>query len=331
MSAVVLTALQASWSAAATTYEAELFAAGLNAIPPVFRDNARLLEDLHMLAKQAAVAKAVAAGMLARAWVGTATIDTGWTDEASPTPHAVLGPDWLDFLAGDYGTHRAAGETDAVCRTRIRKVPSGVIRRELIAMAQAIVDAAGVTGQVAMLEMPRDAAYFGEYATDTGTGGTFTAGSFTPTTGFADGHPPFWRGESGRVAYGLLDVGSQITFTGAANPVNDGTFNITGLSGDAVTFAGGAAGGDSGVTWSIARIYGGRYSGQSLAGGRTFFSRGWRMWRGQPANGIGGHKSIAGIILILPSGCTGSTRASVLEMLRQRAGAGVIKRVELAP
>ena len=219
MSAVVLTALQASWSAAATTYEAELFAAGLNAIPPVFRDNARLLEDLHMLAKQAAVAKAVAAGMLARAWVGTATIDTGWTDEASPTPHAVNGPDWLDFLAGDYGTHRAAGETDAVCRARQRSVPSGVIRKELLKMAQDIVTAAGVTGTVAMLEMPRDAAYFGEYATDTGTGGTFASGSFTPTTGFADGHPPFWRGESGRVAYGLLDVGSQITFTNPLLPV----------------------------------------------------------------------------------------------------------------
>ena len=325
MSAVVLTTLQSSWSAAAAPYEAELFAAGLGAIPPVFRDNARLLEDIRMLAKQASVAKAVAAGMLARAWVGTATVDTGWTDEATPTPHAVLGPDWLDFLAEDYGTHRTNGETDAVCRARLRTVPSGVIRKELLAQAQAITSAAGVMGTVAMLEMPRDAAYFGEYTTDTGVGGTFASGSFLPATGFASGHPPFWGGESGRVG------ASSITFRSATNPANNGTFPITGLSGDSVTFAGGAAGSDSSVIWTIARIYGGRYVGQPLSGGRAFFSRGWRMWRGQPASGAGGHKGIAGIILILPSGCTSTTRLSVLEMLRQRAAAGVIKRVELAP
>ena len=332
MAPVTLTAFQTAWNAAAAPYVAEMLAAGLSAIPPVFRDDARTLEDIKMLAQQAAVAKAVGVSMLLRIGVSTASVDTGWTD---PTGAPITGPDWLNFLAGDYGTSRVGGETDAVCRNRMRSVPLGVIRSELLFLAQAIVDAAGVVGTVAMDEMPRDSAYFGEWTSDTGTGGTFASGSFTPTVRFASGHPPFWSGESGRTG------DSYVTFTGSTNPGNDGTFQITRLtttsyhpsagntSGDAVCFAGGLAGGDPTVTWTITRFSKGRYPYAPMTGGRAFFSRGHRMWRGQPANGTGTGKGIAGIIMILPYGCTDSTKASVVEMLRQRAAGGVIKRVEV--
>lgn len=320
MAPVTLTAFQAVWNAAAAPYVAEMLAAGLSAIPPVFRDDARTLEDIKMLAQQAAVAKAVGVSMLLRIGVSTASADTGWTD---PSGAAITGPDWLNFLAGDYGTSRANGETDAICRTRMRSVPLGVIRSELLSLAQTIVDAAGVVGTVAMDEMPRDSAFLGEWTNDTGTGGTFASGSFTPTVRFAAGHPPFWSGESGRTG------DSYITFTGATNPGNNGTFQITRLAGDAACFVGGLAGGDPTVTWTITRFSKGRYPNSPMTGGRAFFSRGHRMWRGQPANGLGTGKGVAGIIMILPYGCTASTKASVVEMLRQRAAGGVIKRVEV--
>ena len=317
---VTLTAFQTAWNAAALPYVAEMLAAGLNAIPPVFRDDARTLEDIKMLAQQAAVAKAVGASMLLRIGVSTASVDTGWTD---PSGAPITGPDWLNFLAGDYGTSRVGGETDAVCRQRLRAVPAGVIRADLIALAQDIVDAAGVVGTVAMDEMPRDSAFLGEWTNDTGTGGTFASGSFTPTVRFASGHPPFWGGESGRTG------DSYITLTGATNPGNNGTFQITRLANDAVCYQGGLAGGDTGVTWTIARFSSGRYPYAPMTGGKAFFSRGHRMWRGQPTNGYNAGKGIAGIIMILPYGCTASTKASVVAMLRQRAAGGVLKRVEV--
>ena len=310
---ITLTSDQTALAASASSYEADIMQAGLMAIPRVFRDSARMQEDLHMLARQFGAVRAVGVNMLARAWVGTASVDAS-------------GPDWLDFLANDYGTSRASGETDSALRIRMRTVPRGVVRSELLELAQDIVDAAGVVGTVAMVEMPRDAAYFGSWTPDTGTGGTFLAESggirFTPTTGFAVGHPPYWGGESSRVAK------SFVTFAGSAESTNDGTFEILGLKDDGVLFANGSEvdDNDATVTWTIDRR---TAKNASMTGGKAFFSRGHRMWRGKPIGSTETHgKGIGGIIMILPYGCTASTRLSVLETLRQRASAGVIKRVE---
>jgi hypothetical protein len=298
-----------------TSTEQALLQAGIDAIPPVFASDDRVKEDLSAMAKMVGVAVAVGTGMLERIKVGTATVDTA-------------GVDWLDLVAEDYGTNRANDETDAVCRKRMRQTPKGVVRTELIELAQEIVTASGVNGTVAMVEMPRDAAYFGSWTNDEGVGGTFAVVAsgvmkFTPTTGFKDGYPPCWIGRSGEI------TSSAITLAGSANPENDGQFTITGLDDDGVTISNtGVAVTDTEVFWSVIRF---NYQGVPLDGaGKAYFSRGYRMWRGQPITGLGERSAINGIIMILPVGCTDSTRRSVLEMLRQRAAAGVIKLVEYA-
>ena len=324
---ISLTSYQTALAASAAPYEADLLQAGLKAIAPVFRDSARLQEDLHMLARQAGATMAVATNMLARAWVGTASTDADGTD-------------WLDFLAKDFGTGRQNDEPDVILRIRLRtrSASRGVIRSELLALAMSIVRASGVaTGDVTMVEMPRDAAYFGQWTADSGTGGTFeavTGGvSFTPMAGFAPGHPPCWANESGIVQ------SSDITFTSATSSGNDGKFTISAMNVDGAVFtnANAVAGVDAAVTWKVERRTWRGPSGPGLSeggGGRAYFSRGCRMWRGKYPESSGhttGTTGMAGIIMILPIGCTDDTARSVLEMLRQRAAGGVIKRVEISP
>jgi hypothetical protein len=290
------------------------------AIAPVFRDSARMQEDLHMLARQFGAVRTVGANMLARAWVGTASIDADGTD-------------WLDFLAKDFGTGRQASEIDAMVRLRMRSTPGAVIRAELLALATSIVRSSGVaTGTITMIEMPRDAAYFGQWTADSGTAGNFetiTGGvRFTPTAGFAPGHPPCWVGESGIVR------SSDITFASATDAGNDGKFTITAMSEDGVVFTNASAvvRNDSAVTWKVERRnWRGTVGLSEGGGGRAYFSRGYRMWRGKYPGSTSRTTGMAGIILILPSACTPETARSVLEMLRQRAAGGVIKRVEITP
>jgi hypothetical protein len=312
-----LTAEQLRWVALAASYEGDLLQVGIDAIPPVFRDNARSLEDLKTLARQAAVLHAAGDAILARARVETATVDAS-------------GADWLDFLAGDFGTQRTNNEPDVVTRMRIRSPSSAVIRSELLGLAQNIVVAAGVSGFVSMVEMPRDAAFFGSWNPDTGAGGTIAAVaggmSFTPAAGFSAGHPPFWGGESGRVR------SASLVLTGSTHAGNDGTFVITGLKGNAVLYTNASAvAGTDDVSWSVNRY---NAKGIPMNGGKAFMHAtaggsglGHRMWRSQKP-GSTEKRAINGIIMILPYGCTDSTRRSVQEMLRQRAAAGVIKRVE---
>ena len=303
-----------------------LLQVGLDAIPPIFRDDARVMDDLHALAAMAGKTQSVGSDMLARVLVETASVDTGWTD---PITHAAInGPDWLDLLAGDYGTSRQYGEPDATLRPRMRTTPTGVIRREILALAQAIVDASGVVGDaVAMVEMPRDEAHVRVWGgDDAGTGGVFSTVSgkmcFTPTTPFA--YPPCVVGISG----GIAEV--SITLSGCSSGGNDGTFLVEDLDGNGAVFTNGSgvAGADATASWSTARgeIGGGFMDGYAMA----FCDRGYRAWLapgGLAPDGVS-HPSLSGIILILPYGCTDSTRRSVQEMLRQRGAAGVVKRVE---
>jgi hypothetical protein len=294
-----------------------LLKVGTDAIPSVFRDDARTLEDLHAMAAMMGDVQGHGRDMLARVRVETASVDTGWTD-ADGNP--VIGPDWLNLLAGDYGTSRQNAETDPTLRTRMRTTQPGVIRRELLGLAQAIVDAAGVVGMVEMVEMPRDAASIGTWASDYGTGGTFAIVSgqmkFTPTPPVRFAYPPFFEGLSGCIA------SASITFSGSAG--NDGTFPVTGLDDDGVLYvnSGGLAGVDSGAAWSTSRVEvgGGVVESHVMA----YLDRGYRCWKAPQQ----GH-TICGIIVILPFGCTDSTRRSVQEMLRQHAAGGVIKLVEV--
>lgn len=215
-------------------------------------------------------------------------------------------PDWLQQHARDRGTARQLGETDAALRERLRNVPDAVTRPSLLTAAQAIVDAAGVVGTVALVELRRDKGFFRTAASDAGTDGTFTGVApdlrFEPLAGFAA--PPFRAIEE--------EVEHRIVFSGASLAGNDGTFTITGLAEDAAAYtnASGAAAVDTSLTWTVQKH---DRDGNLLDGFQdSFLSRGDRMGDDRAA-----------IVVILPFGCTESTRQSVLEEIRQRKGAGV--------
>lgn len=313
--------------------EQELFDFAWQSMPEWYRDRDRAQEEIAGFAKLFGAIKKTMAYWFDMCLVGVATGrelgDTGWLDAQS---EASYGPDWLAMHAEDYGTRRMNGETDALIRQRLRMAPTAVTRTALIAAAQAIIDAAGVSGTVGMVEFPRDAAYLGSFVADTGTGGAFSkVGStvtFLPTTAFA--YPPYFDGLSGKVKE------SQIVISGSNSAGNDGTFPITGLSvandnnGDptrtAVTYvnANGVAETDATCSWETNRL---SHKGAVMDGyARAFVNRGHRVWRGQSATGP--LKAMGGVLLILPYGTTDVVRLSVREMLRKLKAAGFAGIVE---
>jgi len=232
-------------------------------------------------------------------------------------------PDWLNQHAVDRGTSRQDGELDVALRARIRSVPDALTRDTIIAAAQAIIDAEAIPGTVAMVELPRDRAFFRTSTSDTGTGGTFTAPdvdgnmTFVPDAGFALGPggvvvPPF------KAPTVEERVDTKLVISGAADANNDGTFPITGMVGDAVEYQNPAGSGaaDAGATWTVQKF---DRDGNLLDGFQdSYFNRGDRMASSRPSK----------LILILPFGCTPGTEASVREMLRQKKGAGVLGIIE---
>ena len=230
---------------------------------------------------------------------------------------AVTGePDWLQQHAVDRGTRRQEGETDAALRDRLRSFPDALHRNALLTAAQSIVDATGVVGTVVMLELRRDRGHFGKYSSDTGTGGTFAAltgteFSFTPDTPFASPLEVNFPGSGDR-------GNPQLVVSGANSGGNDGTFPVLRLEGSAVVFdnATGVAEADPTATWTLQK----RETNGNVIDGfdRAYFGRGYRM----AAN----HQTA--FVMILPFGTTEATRLAVLEMLRQKKGAGVLAIVE---
>lgn len=224
--------------------------------------------------------------------------------------------DWLNFHAEERDTKRQESELDPELRLRIRSVEDAVTPPILLAAAQAIIDSAGIGGTVYIVEVRRDGAHFGTYTADTAAdGGTFAdqgggVFSFTPVTPFARavlGHPESTHWQN-----------PQLVISGALTPANDGTFPVTGLLGDGVLFTNGSgvAEVDSGANWVLQKrdVEGNLRDGRR----RAYFSRGYRF-QGTPRNAL---------VFILPFGCTPAISASVVEMLRQKAGAGVQKYVE---
>lgn len=74
---------------------------------------------------------------------------------------------WLSQHALDRGTQRQSDESDATLRERLRTYPDALTRPILLATADAILVAAGVSGTSAMVELRRDRGFF---VTDAGTG-----------------------------------------------------------------------------------------------------------------------------------------------------------------
>ena len=293
-----------------TADEQDLMEVGLGTIPVLLRSAGRQREELIGMAKAAGATKRAADDLLKQAYIGTADSDTA---------------DWLALLAGDYGAHRQAGETDATFRLRITQVPLGVTRPEILDAVQAVISALGIPGTVEMVEFPRDAAYLGTYAQDAGTGGVFAAVdgvtngfAFTPTVPFAS--PPFVDGVSGRVR------ATQITLAGCDSGGNDGTFAITGLLGNAATYvnAAGVAEADTGCAWATVRRD--RYPATLDGHSRAYVNRGYRCWRGYttPAE----RRAMGGILLILPYGTTEPQRLAIRAQLATIKAAGIAGLVE---
>jgi hypothetical protein len=264
------------------------------AMPSAFRPE-RTFEDIHALAALYTLVMAQARDWTDMMLIGNA-IDI-----------------WLEAHAKDRGTGRQAGESDEELRARIRTLVDVVTRPALLQAAQDIVDAAGIVGDVAMVELRRDRAFYGDLVADSGTGGTFLEerglASFQPTAGYAS--PPYRDIEE--------EVEHRLVISGAASAANDGTFTISGLAGDAALYTNGAvvAELDAGVSWSVERR---DRDGNTITGfRRSYFGRGYRY-----GNGVRPFV----IILILPFGCTSATVASVEEMLRQRQAGGIRSIVE---
>lgn len=219
---------------------------------------------------------------------------------------------WLDLHARDRSTRRQENEIDDVLRARLKQPSSTVTRESLLDAAQAVVDASGIVGDVAMLEVRRDGAFFSTYAVDSRVnGGTFeVTGStvrFTPTIPFR--FPPFRTIEPVETY--------DIEFSGSANPGNDGRFLITGLNGAAVEYdnPSAVAGVDNAATWVVYRQDFNEEQKSNFK--RAYLGRGYRFQSNRSA-----------FILILPFGCTDSTVASVREAIRLKIAAGVTALIE---
>lgn len=215
--------------------------------------------------------------------------------------------DWLGQHAIDRGTRRQLDETDEALRERLRNIPDALTVVALTSAAQAIMALYGVTDPVTLLELPRDAAYIGDFISDTGTGGEFSdPGSglqFTATT-------------NPRAA--TLLIGDRIQFSGSSSPANDGTYTITGLDGNGMQLDNGSAvlEADPTVTWT--HIKHNKITDEVIDGwSRSYLDRGYRVASPGPS-----------IIMMLPYGCTPAAVASVVEMLRQKKAGGVAASVE---
>lgn len=222
---------------------------------------------------------------------------------------------WLDLHAADRGTQRQDGESNEALQARIRNIEDSVTRPSILAAAQAIVDAEGISGTVRGLELKRDKAFFGTFTARPGVGGEFVdAGGglfeFTPSTLYPLPIELFARsGAQGN---------PRISFSGSTSAGNDGTFEITALNGNAVQYTNGSGVAEvDGVTaWSVTKH---DVEGNSREGRRrAYFGRGYRMSGNLPLS----------LIIILPFGCTAGTLASVRELARVKKAYGVVSLVE---
>lgn len=278
--------------------EQELFDLARKSMPAWYADDARANEHMAACAKVFGAARKQVAHWLQR--------ETRLLLADGPTADE---PDWMGQHAADRGTRRQAGESTAALGYRLRNVPDAVIRPALLEAAQAIMAANGDPGAPVMIELPRDKAYVGSYASLTGTGGSFaflggTAMAFTPTVPFGVlPHNPVFP-----------SMPRDVVFSGAASAGNNGTFETTGVVGDAAEYANatGAAGADASVSWTL-RKRGVKHPAVVLDGwNRSYASRGYRAGSRLPT-----------IIVILPYGTKDATVLGVREMLRQRRAAGV--------
>lgn len=220
-------------------------------------------------------------------------------------------PDWLAQHARDRGTSRQLGEGDPALQQRLRTTPDALTRQALLDSADAILDAAGVAGEAALLELPRDAAWLGTFQPLTGTGGSFVAGAagrikFTPDE-LPWATPPFRA-----LTVFPSPMAFQISISSVALPTNAEDATIESLDGNAAVYPSIDAipGSDPALTWVVNRFDALNNLTDGFA--RSFCGRGWRTTRPRPF----------GVLVILPFGTSAGTAASVLAAIRGKKAAG---------
>lgn len=303
-----------------TADEQELLDFGVGALPDWVSPSDPILTAA---AKPMGAARAIGDYLFKQALITTADGPTATT------------PDWLNQHARDRGTSRQLGESDAALAARLRVIPDALTRPAILAAANAVLSAAGVSGQAALLEMPRDGAWIGRYFTiqqsDPG-GGVFahlgSAMTFTPATPFMRGIQQIWTPPS---VFPGTRYRLQIQF--ANDSGNNGTFEIIGLVGNAMVYAnpsGVDRAADTAAVSVITRLdatgnptdgpttYVG---GSPVSGGfaRSFCNRGWRVVQARPFE----------LRLILPFGTSAGTAASVAESIRLKKAAGYVVAIEV--
>lgn len=286
-----------------TAEEQDLFDLAQRALPSWYAPPDAINEQLYAKAKIMGQAEAVDRDWLTKqAFILTAEGPTSTT------------PDWLGEHARGRGTSRQNGESDAALQARLRTFTEAITPGGLLATAQAAFVAAGGVGTAVMLELPKDQAFMQVNAPQTGTGGTFTkSGStvtFTPTVAWAGGKPPYQNNGTHNP-----DLTYKIVISGAASSGNNGTYTITGISGNGAVYihAAAVAGADATVAWRIDRYwYDGSFLTESTGHADAYFDRGYRIGSLLPT-----------AIIILPYGTTEAMRLSVAEGLRARKPAGV--------
>ena len=202
---------------------------------------------------------------------------------------------WLVSHAVDRGVPLVDGESDAERRARIRLPPDAVTKPAILAKAQAIVDASGVSGTVYAVEVRTAKAHFGSYSSEShADGGEFVAldgdeMEFRPTTPFS-----------------TVPIRDQDKLVVSGSAGNDGSHTITGFSGNAIRYTD-AAGADEDLAAGTVKIEKYDQDGNVKDGfARAYFGRGYRMGsRQSPNHGI----------LILPYGTSAATRLAVQAMV----------------
>lgn len=239
-----------------------------------------------------------------------------WRDQTYILDADGSGPDWLNEHAKDRDTRRQVDEDDDTLKERLRRYADALTRPAILAATQLVMTAGGAAGTAYMVDVRRDCAFFGDYTEQTGTGGTIATVSgnvrtFTPDDPFAL-----------PIEVGFARSGSQgnprLVISGAASGGNDGTFEVTGLVGNAVQYtnATAVAGADAALTWRVRKydVDGNNREGRA----RAYFDRGYRFGTGGPM-----------FVVILPFGTPDAVFESVRDMVRQIKAGGVRAIVEV--
>ena len=229
-------------------------------------------------------------------------------------------PDWLNQHAIDRGLLRQGGETNPALRDRIRGLDDAVNYPSVLAAAQAIIDAAGIVGDVHLLELRENRAFYLTRGDQSGTGGQFTdlndgadGFAFEPTSGITISPTSSTTANSF-----ILEI------TGANSPDNDGQHVVDGayLTGPSYNDPTGVAEADPTVTWSM-------YQANASGTNTSNFKDAFFMDHTDPnACGFRMSNSGATLVVILPFGCTQTTLDAITELLYNIKGAGVQLLVE---